>query len=73
MQIDTNIPIPSKRFRRASKYAWAENMEVGHSVKFEDVNEAHKVYMALRKRWEGEREWTLRSQADNSIRIWRKL
>jgi|TARA_B100000073_G_scaffold279796_1_gene240292 hypothetical protein len=73
MQIDTDIPIPSKRFRRASKYAWAEAMEVGHSVRFTDVNQAHKVYMALRKRWEGEREWILRSQEDGAIRIWRKL
>tara|TARA_Y100000817_G_scaffold265109_1_gene220744 strand:+ start:18 stop:233 length:216 start_codon:yes stop_codon:yes gene_type:complete len=71
MQIDTDIPIPSKKLR-ASKYDWAEDMEVGHSVKFKDAYEARKVYMSLRKRY-GERKWTLRTQEDGGIRIWRKL
>tara|TARA_B100001029_G_C15052445_1_gene451803 strand:+ start:913 stop:1134 length:222 start_codon:yes stop_codon:yes gene_type:complete len=73
MQIDTDIPIPSKRFRKGSKYSWAKDMEVGHSVKFKDVEEAHKVYNALRNRWKGERVWILRSLEDGAIRIWRKL
>ena len=72
MQIDTDIPIPTGRSRRASKYAWAEAMEVGHSVKFQEINEANKVYMALRKRWEGKREWMLRTIEDGSLRFWRK-
>ena len=69
MQIDTDIPMPTNR----SKYDWADAMEVGHSVRFEDAYEARKAYMALRKRWEGKREWMLRTIEDGSIRIWRKL
>ena len=49
-----------------------KDMEVGHSVKFKDAYEARKVYMSLRKRY-GERKWTLRTQEDGGIRIWRKL
>lgn len=72
MQIDTNIPIPTGRKRRVSKYAWSEPMKVGHSVAFGDIKEATKVYLALRARFGSKRKWMLRTQEDGAIRIWRK-
>lgn len=73
MQIDTNIPLPTGRRKKPSKYAWAEPMKVGHSVAFYDMKEANRVYVALRNKFGNKRKWTLQTQEDNSIRIWRKL
>ena len=73
MQIDINIPLPTGRIKKPSKYAWADPMKVGHSVAFDDMREANRVYVALRNKFGNKRKWTLQTQEDNSIRIWRKL